>query len=97
MAFSRSNVCYRKGWFDEAAQEINQACAMAPGNMEYRRMQNVLNNSSVYGGYRPMQQNDAADCCMQLACLNCLMQLLQEAAAVKETRRKTWNENTTIH
>ena len=70
--FLRSNVCYRKGWFDAATQEINQACAMAPGNMEYRRMQNVLNNSSVYGGYRPMQQNDAADCCMQLACLNCL-------------------------
>ena len=27
--FLRSNVCYRKGWFDEAVQEINQACAMA--------------------------------------------------------------------
>ncbi len=70
--FLRSNICYRKGWFDEAVQEINQACAMAPNNMEYRRMQNVLSNSSAYGGYRPMQQNDAADCCMQLACLNCL-------------------------
>ncbi|MGM9676865.1 MAG: tetratricopeptide repeat protein, partial [Butyricicoccus sp.] len=70
--FLRSNVCYRKGWFDEAVQEINQACAMAPNNMEYRRMQSVLNNSSAYGGYRPMQQNDAMDCCTQLLCLNCL-------------------------
>lgn len=70
--FLRSNVCYRKGWFDEAVQEINQACSMAPNNMEYRRMQNVLNNSSAYGGYRPMQQNDALDCCTQLLCLNCL-------------------------
>lgn len=70
--FLRSNVCYRKGWFDEAVQEINQACNMAPNNMEYRRMQNVLNNSSAYGGYRPMQQNDALDCCTQMLCLNCL-------------------------
>ena len=45
---------------------------MAPNNMEYRRMQSVLNNSSAYGGYRPMQQNDAMDCCTQLLCLNCL-------------------------
>lgn len=70
--FLRSNVCYRKGWFDEAMQEIDQACAMNPNNMEYRRMQNVLKNSSAYGGYRPMQQNDAMDCCTQMLCLNCL-------------------------
>ncbi len=70
--FLRSNICYRKGWFDEAVQEINQACSMEPNNGEYRRMQNVLRNSSVYGGYRPMQQNDAMDCCMQMLCLNCL-------------------------
>lgn len=70
--FLRSNVCYRKGWFDEAMQEINQACAMNPGNMEYRRMQNVLNSNAAYGGYRPMQQNDAMDCCTQMLCLNCL-------------------------
>ncbi|MDO5783673.1 MAG: DnaJ domain-containing protein [Eubacteriales bacterium] len=70
--FLRSNVCYRKGWFDEAVQEINQACAMAPNNMEYRRMQQVLQNSAAYGGYRPMQQNDAMDCCTQMLCLNCL-------------------------
>lgn len=70
--FLRSNICYRKGWFDEAVQEINQACTMNPNNMEYRRMQNMLNSSSAYGGYRPMQQNDAMDCCTQMLCLNCL-------------------------
>lgn len=70
--FLRSNICYRKGWFDEAVQEINQACSMAPNNPEYRRMQQVLQSSSVYGGYRPMQQNDAMDCCTQMLCLNCL-------------------------
>ena len=70
--FLRSNICYRKGWFDEAMQEINQACRMAPNNMEYRRMQSVLTNNAGYGGYRPMQQNDALDCCSQLLCMNCL-------------------------
>lgn len=70
--FLRANVCYRKGWFDEAQQEINQACTMNPNNLEYRRMQTVLTNNASYGGYRPMQQNDAMDCCTQLLCLNCL-------------------------
>lgn len=70
--YLRAAICYRKGWFDEATQEINQACAMAPENMEYRRMQTVLNSNSAYGGYRPVQQNDAMECCAQLLCLNCL-------------------------
>lgn len=70
--FLRSNICYRKGWFDEALQEINQACAMAPNNMEYRRMQTILSQNAGYGGYHPMQQNDAMDCCTQMLCLNCL-------------------------
>lgn len=70
--YLRSNVCYRKGWFDEAMQEINQACAMAPGNSEYERMRTVLSSSQMYGGYRPTQQSDALDCCAQLLCLNCL-------------------------
>ncbi len=70
--FLRANVCYRKGWFDEAQQEINQACTMNPNSAEYRRMQTVLNNNASYGGYRPMQQNDAVDCCTQMLCINCL-------------------------
>ena len=70
--YLRAAVCYRKGWFDEAMQEINQACTMAPNNTEYRRMQSMLSNSSAYGGYRPMQQNDAMDCCTQMLCLNFL-------------------------
>ena len=70
--FLRSNICYRKGWFDEAMQEINQACAMEPNNFEYQRMKQVLGQSAQYGGYRPMQNNDAMDCCTQLLCLNCL-------------------------
>ncbi|MDO5547258.1 MAG: J domain-containing protein [Eubacteriales bacterium] len=70
--FLRSNICYRKGWFDEASQEINLACGMEPNNFEYQRMKQVLNQSAQYGGYRPMQNNDAMDCCTQLLCLNCL-------------------------
>ena len=70
--YLRANVCYRKGWFDEAMQEINQACGMEPNNYEYQRTKQVLSQSAQYGGYRPTQGNDAMDCCTQLLCLNCL-------------------------
>lgn len=70
--FLRSNICYRKGWYDEATQEINVACSMEPNNFEYNRMKSVLAQSAQYGGYRPMQSSDAMDCCAQMLCLNCL-------------------------
>lgn len=70
--FLRSNVCYRKGWFDEALQEVNQACNMEPNNFQYQRMRQTLNQTAQYGGYRPTQNTDALDCCGQLLCLNCL-------------------------
>ncbi|MGN1014201.1 MAG: DnaJ domain-containing protein [Butyricicoccus sp.] len=70
--YLRSNVCYRKGWFDEAMQEINQACAMDPNNFSYQRMKQMISQSSQYGGYRPNQNTDGMDCCTQALCLSCL-------------------------
>ncbi len=70
--FLRSNICYRKGWYDEAMQEINAACSMEPNNFEYARMKSRLAQSAQYGSYRPMQSSDAMDCCAQLLCMNCL-------------------------
>lgn len=74
--FLRSNICYRKGWFDESSREINIACSMDPNNFEYQRMKQVLNQSAQYGGYRPTQSGDAMDCCAQLFCLNCLCECM---------------------
>ncbi|MGN1031332.1 MAG: DnaJ domain-containing protein [Butyricicoccaceae bacterium] len=70
--FLRGNVCYRKGWFDEAMQEINTAVQMNPNQMEYRRTQQMMAANGQYGGYRPMQSDDACSCCAQMMCLNCL-------------------------
>lgn len=74
--FLRGNVCYRKGWFDEAMQEINTAVEMNPNQMEYRRTQQMMAANGQYGGYRPMQSSDACDCCAQMMCLNCMCDCL---------------------
>lgn len=68
-------VYYRKGWYDEAMRAYTQACQMDPSNMEYRTALNNLNMSGGYGGYRPMQEANACDMCMQLAICNCCMNL----------------------
>ncbi len=67
-------VFYRKGWYDEALREYNQACQMDPTNAEYRTALNRLNMSGGYGGYRPMAEASLCDCCMYSLCLNCCMQ-----------------------
>lgn len=74
--FLRGNVCYRKGWFDEAMQEINKAVEMNPNQPEYRRTQQMMAANGQYGGYRPMQSSDACDCCAQMMCLNCMCDCL---------------------
>lgn len=70
--FLMGTVYYRKGWYDEASRCYQQACNMDPGNAEYRSALNMLNMTGSYAGYRPMQQSGLCDCCVQLACLNCL-------------------------
>lgn len=66
-------VYYRKGWYDEAARAYTQACQMDPSNMEYRTALNNLNMSGGYGGYRPMQEANMCDLCVQLAVCNCCL------------------------
>ncbi len=74
--FLTGEIAYRKGWLDEARQNYQTACSMAPGNMEYRRAMSV-----VGGGYTPYRQisyggrddlDTACNVCNTLLCLNCL-------------------------
>ena len=74
--FLTGEIAYRRGWYDEARQNYETACSMAPGNMEYRRMLSV-----VGGGYTPYRQvsygagsdlDAACNICNALLCLNCL-------------------------
>lgn len=69
--FLMGSVYYKKGWFDEAGRSFTQAVNMNPNNAEYRNALNMLNMSSNYGGYRPMNSANMCDCCMQLLCLQC--------------------------
>ncbi len=68
--FLMGTVYYKKGWYDEASNCYQQACAMDPGNTEYRSALNMVNMAGSYGGYRPMQHADLCDCCANLLCLS---------------------------
>ena len=48
--FLNGMLSYKKGWYDNAVSNIQQACNMDPGNTEYRRALNTLMSSG--GGYR---------------------------------------------
>lgn len=48
--FLNGMLSYKKGWYDDAVANIQQACSMEPNNMEYKRTLNTLMNAG--GGYR---------------------------------------------
>ena len=63
----------RKGWYDNAVENLNVAVSMDPGNMEYRTAMNSIMSSG--GGYRTnsfgrgYSNND--DLCRMLQCYCC--------------------------
>ena len=70
----------------DAMRELEIACNMDPGNLEYQRAKEMFNNTAntysnaYYGdnnpyGRRP-SNNDACDCCANLICLDCLCECL---------------------
>ncbi len=66
-------VCLRKGWYDEARNNIQNAANMDPSNYEYRNTLNKLNNSN--GAYRNASfgrgYNSGPDMCQVCQCLWC--------------------------
>lgn len=74
--FLRGEIAYRRGWVDEARQNYQTACNMAPNNMEYQRALSVVCGGSTpyrqanYGSQSDM--DTACDICNTLLCLNCL-------------------------
>lgn len=49
--YLKGTICYRRGWIDEARRYYQNACQMEPGNSEYRRALDHVENGSA--GYRP--------------------------------------------
>ena len=49
--YLKGTICYRRGWIDEARRYFQNACQMDPGNAEYMRALNRVENGD--SGYRP--------------------------------------------
>ena len=71
-SFLMGNVCYRRGWLDEAQRYFETACRMDPENPEYRQALAAFNNR----GYRPQGYQTVSTSCGNDACSNwCLAAL----------------------
>ncbi len=84
-----SIVLMQRGNVNDAMRELEIACDMDPGNMEYQRAKEMFNTNargygSTYygggygGGYRRgrTSTDDACDCCANLICLDCLCECM---------------------
>ena len=82
-----SIVLMKKNRVNDAMRELEMACNMEPGNMEYQRAKEMFNmnangyGSTYYGGAdggwrRRSTADDACDCCTNLICLDCLCECM---------------------
>ncbi len=75
--FLTSLVYYRKGWLQNARDEINTACSMEPYNNEYRAFQQRMSSGAYSSPYSNMNTNtngctcSTCDICNALLCADC--------------------------
>lgn len=73
--FLMSLVYYRKGWLQDARNEINIACQMDPYNREYRNFQQRMSSGASSSPYSGMNTNSSecsgCDVCTTLYCADC--------------------------
>jgi curved DNA-binding protein CbpA len=70
---------YKRGYFTDAQNMFDRACAMDPYNQEYRAARDQLRAQTAgYGyGYRQASQSDeACNCCSQLICADCCCEMM---------------------
>ena len=71
-------LCMRRGWYDEAINNIRTAVNMEPNNVEYRSTLNNIENRnsgytrSAYGRNGGGCYVCPCDCCTMLMCLDCM-------------------------
>jgi len=70
--FLSGYIAYQKGWLDEATQYFQRACAMDPGNVEYRQALSMIQQGGVR--YRPGGYTTSSNCdpCTTYMCISCL-------------------------
>ena len=79
-----SLVLMHRGNVNDAMRELEMACSMEPGNIEYQKAKQMFNTnargygSTYYGtsSRRQVSGDDACDCCMKLICLDCLCECM---------------------
>lgn len=82
--YLNSIILMKKGNVNDAMRELEMACSMEPGNIEYQRAKEMFNTtahgygSTYYGGgnNRRSSSDDACSCCMNLICLDCLCECM---------------------
>ena len=80
-----SVLLMRRGRVNDAMRELEIACNMEPGNIEYQKAKEMFNTNawgygSTYYGSRGERRRDSADdtcdCCMNLLCMDCLCECM---------------------
>ncbi len=81
-----SIILMQRNRVNDAMRELEIACNMDPGNIEYQKAKEMFNNSArgygstYYGGgnqQRPRSSSDdACNCCANLLCMDCLCECL---------------------
>ena len=89
--YLNSVLLMHRGNVNDAMRELEMACSMEPGNIEYQKAKEMFNTGARgygstyygggYGGYgggysRRSSTDDACDCCMNLICLDCLCECM---------------------
>ena len=80
-----SIVLMQKNRVNDAMRELEVACSMDPGNVEYQKAKEMFNNTangygSTYYGNQGQQRprsssDDACNCCANLICMDCLCEM----------------------
>ena len=81
--FLKGAVCYRRGWLDEALRYYRTACQMDPGNLEYQRALDYMENGPRQA-YTPGGTTFGTDLCGSNLCLPmcCLWSLCSGGAPI---------------
>ena len=82
--YLNSVLLMRRGNVNDAMRELEMACSMEPGNIEYQKAKQMFNGqANGYGsayynrGYgRRSSTDEACDCCANLICMDCLCECM---------------------
>ena len=83
--YLKSMLLMRRGRMNDAMRELEIACDMEPGNMEYQKAKEMFNtNARGYGstyydtgrGRSRNSSDDTLNCCLNLMCMDCLCECM---------------------